>query len=137
VALTQAFDLGASVVNRIVAISGPTGDDREHVKIATTSEDLSVARPPVVLGFRSKGMVAGWHERPVDDPRPPSVDVDRRREELRHAPRDVSDDAMGLRPGDHEHSGELAHGQVRAQARTSDDDASLERQRPWPTATRR
>ena len=67
-ALAQRFDRGASVVDWVVSIYWATGSYRNDAKIATTYEQLRVARPAVVLGFRSARMVPRWNERSVDDP---------------------------------------------------------------------
>jgi hypothetical protein len=72
-ALAERFNCGASVVDRVVAISWATGSYSNDAKVATTHEHLRVARPAVVLGFRSACMVPRWNERAVDDPRPSEI----------------------------------------------------------------
>ena len=75
-ALAERFDRGASVVDRVVAISWATGSYSNDAKVAATHEHLRVARPAVGLGFRSARMVARWNERAVDNPRPSEIEVD-------------------------------------------------------------
>lgn len=68
VPLAEVLDLRATIVHRIVAIAGTTGDRSDDPEIASTREDLRVARPAVVLGPRSSRMVACRNERAVHDP---------------------------------------------------------------------
>jgi len=71
-------------------------------------------------------MIAGWHERTVDDPGPTSIEIHGRRDAPRQTGRDVDDDAMRHRPRDRVHRSELADGEMGTQARAGDLDASVE-----------
>ena len=134
VVLAQALDDRATVEHRIVAVAGASALGGDHVEVRTTDEDLRIARPPVVLGFRSGRVVTRRNQRPIDDPGPPAIRLAPARQQRGDTRADVDDDAMGLRAGDLEHGGELAHGQIGAQTRATDRDPALEWKRPGPAA---
>ena len=136
VVLTEPLDLRATVVNGVVAIAGPAADHGDHVQIGATDQDLGIARPSV-LGLRSECVVARRHEGAIDDPRPAPIAMGRRFEQVCEARRDIGDDAMSHGSRDREDRRELAHRQVRTEARAADGNSSLERQLARPTATRR
>ena len=73
VLLAQRLDLRATVVHRIVAIAWTARGDRDDLEIMATHEQLSVAGVAVVLGLGGAGVVAGWNQRAIYDPRPASV----------------------------------------------------------------
>lgn len=131
----EPLDLASTVVNRIVAIPGAAAADRDHAEVRTADQNLYVARPAVVLGLGRDGVIARWHKGPVDDPAATTVQVPGRREHERgDAVHDVGDDAVSLRSRDAKHGGELAHGEVRTEARTRDNDPLLERACPGAAA---
>ena len=123
----QNLDVRVTVMDRIVSIARSAADDRNDAEVRPTDEDLCVARPAVVLGLGCGVVIAGRNERPVDNPRPTSIEIDTVVEKRSEPRDDVDDDAMGLRARNREHGCQLAHGEIRAQARATDLDASLER----------
>ncbi len=123
---SQTLDVRVAVRDRIVPIAGSATGDRNDAEVRATDEDLSVARPAVVLGLGRGAVIAGRNERPVDNPRPTSIEIDTVVEKRSEPRDDVDDDAMGLRARNREHGCQLAHGEIRAQARATDLDASLE-----------
>ena len=74
---TQRLDLGVTIVDDVVAISGAATGNPEDAEVASSYQNLHVARPAVVLGFSGRGMVAGRDQRPVDDPGRAPIDVHR------------------------------------------------------------
>ncbi len=136
VVLAQLFYGRASVVNRIISVAGSTGDGLDDVEVSPTDENLGVARPSIVLRFGSVAVVAGWHERSIDDPRFATIPWCTRGAS-RQLSRTASDHPMCCRLRDPEDRGELAYRQVRAQGDARDHDALSERARPraassWP-----
>ena len=71
--LAHRLDLRAPVVNGVVAVARTSAVDGDNAKIAAPHEHLRVAGPAVVLGFACGGVITGWHERSVDDPREASI----------------------------------------------------------------
>ena len=64
----QHLDLGVAVMDRIVSIARSAADDRDDAEVRAADEDLCVARPAVVLGLGRGVVIAGRHERAVDNP---------------------------------------------------------------------
>lgn len=124
----QPLDTRSSVVNRIVATPRATSARGNDPKVATTHEELCVARPAVVLRSRSTAMIARRDQSAIDDPRR-SVIADWLGERCQ-VRRDRANDPMRRRLRDVEGRRELAHRQVGAQRRTCDHEALPERPRP-------
>ncbi|HSD86043.1 MAG TPA: hypothetical protein VLB44_00965 [Kofleriaceae bacterium] len=114
---TQAFYLRAAVVDRIVAVARTSTCDGDHAEIPMTDKHLGVARPAIVLRLGGGLMVARGNEGAVDDPAPPTIRVDRGREEPSDPWHEIRDDAMNLGFGDRIHRSQLAHREVGAKAR--------------------
>jgi hypothetical protein len=104
------------------------------VEVDTTNQYLRIARPPVVLGFRSAPMISRGNQGAIDDPRPPAIPDHRTLEQRGQARRHVRDDAMRLGFRDRQHGSQLADGQVGAQGDTCDEHASLAWLRPLMTS---
>lgn len=81
-------------------------------------------------------MIAGWHQRAVDDPRFASVAQTWLHGERCDLRRHRRDDAVGGGSGDGEARGELADGEVRAQRGAREQDAPTARARPRAAPTR-
>jgi hypothetical protein len=111
-------------MNGVVAVARATTRDGDDATVAMADEDLEVAGPSIGLGVRGVAVVARWHERAVDDPRAAPITERAGREKRRDARHEVCHDPVHLRDRHPEHGGELADGQVRAQARACDDHAS-------------
>ena len=92
----ERLDVRVSVVNDVVAIARASGLDRNDTEISAPNDDLGVARPAVVLGLGGGLVIAGGHERPVDDPRPPSIWIDGSVQEAAEARDQIREDPMCL-----------------------------------------
>lgn len=121
-------------MNGIVAIARAGHRRRDDLQVASSHEDLRIARPSVVLRLRRVAMIAGRDQRPVDDPRPTAVMAGGRGRERCEPWNHRGDDAVRARLRDAKHRRELAHGQVCAQRRARDEDALPERSRPRSAA---
>ena len=73
VLLAEPFDDGSAVVDRVIAIAGPPGGDRQDSAITATNQHLRVARPAVVLRSRRPAVISSRNQRAIEYPRPASV----------------------------------------------------------------
>jgi hypothetical protein len=73
--LAQRLDVGAAVVNGVVAVAATSAVDRDDAKIAAPHEHLRVAGPAVVVGVACDGVITGGDESSVHEPREPSMSV--------------------------------------------------------------
>ena len=55
--LAERLEGRAAVVNRVITIPGAPGDRGDDGEVPTTNEELSVARPAVVLGLRCAAVI--------------------------------------------------------------------------------
>lgn len=126
--LAEALDRGASIVNDVIPIPWTAGDGCDHGEVASTNQDLRIARPSIVLRLGRVAVIACRDQGSVHHPREPSIRRLARNAcgELR---RDGGDDSMDRGLRDASHGGKLAHGQVGTKRDAGEQDAMLERPR--------
>ncbi|MFO0584143.1 MAG: hypothetical protein U0229_17860 [Anaeromyxobacter sp.] len=111
----ERLDFGATKVKRVVPVAWTAGERGHDAPVSPAHEHLSVARPAVVLEFRSAGVVAGGDEGAIDDPGLATIPPGGRTSEAGESGREGCDDAMDRRLRLADDGGELAHGEVRAE----------------------
>jgi hypothetical protein len=132
-ASANGLDVRVSVVNDIVAIARTAGCDGNHAQIGAANDELGVARPPLVLRLGGGVVITRGNECPVDDPRPPTISIDRGVEQCCETRSQVRKDSMHLRLRDRERRSELADREMSSQRAARHDDPDTER--PLPRAT--
>jgi hypothetical protein len=128
VMLAELLDARATVVDWIVTIPWSSRAGRDDKEVSSSDQDLRVTRVSVVLRLRGTGVIAGWDQRAIDDPRNTPV-AWRWSDEGGEHRREHRDDSMGRRRRDLRTRGELAEGEVGAQRDAGKEDAPAQRVR--------
>ena len=71
--LAEALDRGASIVNDVIPIPWTAGDGCDHGEVASTNQDLRIARPSIVLRLGRVAVIACRDQGSVHHPREPSI----------------------------------------------------------------
>ena len=108
----KRLDERAPVMKGVVTVSGSPGRGCDDAAVAPADQDLSIARPTIVLGFGGSGMVAGGNQGSVDDPGLPSIRAMGRASKVGQDRGKGSNDAVDRRFREAGYGCELADGEV-------------------------
>ena len=94
--LAHRLDVGAAVVNGVVAVARTSTVGGNDAKIDAAHEHLRIAGPTVVLGLACSGVIPRRYQSSIDDPRVASIGGGGSWQEGRQAWDEVGDDAVRL-----------------------------------------